>query len=65
MEGSTSGTKWSTENAPSEIAAERPAKRQVTDAGGRLVYIHALKSVIRDAESVKPGNESRTRDIKH
>ena len=51
--------------APTQGAAERAAKRQVSDAGGGQVYIHNPTGVIRDADTVKPGNESRPRDTKH
>ncbi|WP_244629294.1 DUF2188 domain-containing protein [Clavibacter capsici] len=48
-----------------QAAAERIAKVQVRDAGGGQVYIQTPKGVIRDADTVKPGNESPTRDKKH
>jgi len=51
--------------APTQGAAERAAKQQVRDAGGGQVYIHNPRGQIRDADTVRPGNESSTRDTKH
>lgn len=59
------GAKTPTAKAPTQGAAEKIAKKQTSDAGGGQVYIHTPKGVIRDADTVKPGNESRTRDTKH
>jgi hypothetical protein len=54
-----------TAKAPTQGAAEQKAKQQVRDAGGGQVVIHTPKGVIRDADTVRPGNESKTRDTKH
>lgn len=54
-----------TASARTQAAAERIAKQQVAAAGGGQVYIHTPKGVIRDADTVKPGNESRAKDTKH
>ena len=59
------GRSTPTAKAPTQGAAERIAKQQTSAAGGGQVYIHTPKGVIRDADTVKPGNESRTRDNKH
>jgi sucrose-6-phosphate hydrolase SacC (GH32 family) len=59
------GTTKPTAKAPTQSAAERTAKSQVSKAGGGQVYIHTPKGKIRDADTVKPGNESKTRDTKH
>lgn len=48
-----------------QAAAEKAAKKQVADAGGGQVYIRTPKGVIRDADTVKPGNESSHKDTKH
>lgn len=45
--------------------AEAKAKSQVDRAGGGQVYIHRPDGRIRDADTVKPGNESPKRDKKH
>lgn len=47
------------------IRVDIVTKKQVSDAGGGQVYIRTPKGVIRDADTVKPGNESPTRDTKH
>jgi len=54
-----------TATAPTQKAAERAAKKQVDAAGGGQVYIHRPNGQIRDADTVKPGNESPKRDTKH
>lgn len=54
-----------TANAATQRAAEVIAKAQTARAGGGQVYIHTPKGVIRDADTVKPGNESRTKDTRH
>ncbi len=54
-----------TATAPTQGAAEKIAKQQTAAAGGGQVYIHTPKGVIRDADTVKPGNESRAKDTKH
>lgn len=45
--------------------AEAKAKSQVDRAGGGQVYIHRPDGRIRDADTVKPGNESPKKDTKH
>lgn len=57
--GRTTGT------ARTQSDAEAQAKAQVTDAGGGQVYIHRPDGRIRDADTVKPGNESPAKDTKH
>lgn len=59
------GAKTPTAKAPTQSGAEKIAKKQVSDAGGGQVYIRTPKGVIRDADTVKPGNESPTKDTKH
>jgi hypothetical protein len=54
-----------TAKAPTQSAAERVAKTQTTAAGGGQVYVHRPNGQIRDADTVKPGNESKTRDTRH
>ena len=54
-----------TAKAPTQGAAEAKAKAQVKAAGGGQVYIHRPSGEIRDADTVKPGNESSTKDTKH
>ena len=54
-----------TANAPTQGAAEAKAKAQVDAAGGGQVIIHRPDGRIRDADTVKPGNESPKRDTKH
>jgi hypothetical protein len=54
-----------TATAPAQGAAEKIAKQQTSQAGGGQVYIHTPKGVIRDADTVKPGNESPRKDTKH
>lgn len=54
-----------TATAPTQRAAESKAKEQTANDGGGQVYIHTPKGVIRDADTVKPGNESKTKDTKH
>ena len=46
-------------------AAEAAAKAQLDAAGGGQVYIHRADGTIRDADTVKPGNESKAKDTKH
>ena len=58
------GTAAPTASARTQRAAEVIAKAQTSRAGGGQVYIHTPKGVIRDADTVKPGNESRVRDTK-
>ena len=50
--------------APTQSAAEAAAKAQAARAGGGQVYIHKPNGVIRDADTVEPG-ESSTRDTRH
>lgn len=59
------GASRPTATAPTQGAAERIAKKQTSDAGGGQVYIHTPKGVIRDADTVKPGNESPRKDTRH
>lgn len=54
-----------TAKAPTQKEAEAQAKAQVDAAGGGQVYIHRPNGQIRDADTVKPGNESPKRDTKH
>jgi len=54
-----------TATAPTQREAERVAKQEVSQAGGGQVYIHGRDGQIRDADTVKPGNESPTRDTRH
>jgi hypothetical protein len=54
-----------TATSPTQGSAEAEAKRQVRVAGGGQVVIRRPNGVIRDADTVKPGNESKTRDTKH
>lgn len=54
-----------TATAPTQSRAEAIAKGQVKDAGGGQVYIHNPRGVIRDADTVAPGNESARRDMRH
>lgn len=58
-EGKTTAT------AKTQGDAEAKAKSQVGQAGGGQVYIHRPDGKIRDADTVKPGNESPTKDTKH
>lgn len=60
----TSGGK-TTAKAPTQGEAEAKAKAQVDKAGGGQVYIHRPDGKIRDADTVKPGNESPKKDTKH
>lgn len=59
------GASKPTATARTQSAAERIAKQQTAAAGGGQVYIHTPKGVIRDADTVKPGNESRRKDTRH
>lgn len=59
------GTDRPTATARTQAEAEKAAKGQVAAAGGGQVYIRTPKGVIRDADTVKPGNESARRDTKH
>lgn len=59
------GSSKPTAAAPTQAAAEKIAKQQTAAAGGGQVYIRTPKGVIRDADTVKPGNESRRKDSKH
>jgi len=54
-----------TATARTQREAEAEAKSQVNDAGGGQVYIHRPDGRIRDADTVKPGNESSAKDTKH
>jgi len=54
-----------TAKARTQSEAEKQAKAQVSQAGGGQVYIHRPDGKIRDADTVKPGNESRTKATKH
>jgi len=54
-----------TATSSTQAGAEREAKRQVRDAGGGQVYIRNPRGQIRDADTVRPGNESKVRDTKH
>jgi hypothetical protein len=51
--------------AKTQKDAEKTAKAQVKADGGGQVVIHDKKGRIRDADTVKPGNESPTKDKKH
>lgn len=51
--------------APTQKKAEVLAKQQVKKAGGGEVRIHGRDGKIRDSDTVKPGNESKTKDKKH
>jgi len=51
--------------APTQARAEGKGKAHVKDAGGGQVIIHNPKGRIRDADTVKPGNESPKKDTKH
>ena len=59
------GRSGPTATARTQRDAEAIAKDQTARAGGGQVYIHTPKGVIRDADTVKPGNESRARDTRH
>lgn len=59
------GTSRPTATAPTQRAAETQAKEQTARAGGGQVYIHTPKGLIRDADTVAPGNESKAKDTKH
>lgn len=54
-----------TGKTPTQGAAEAKAKAQVKAAGGGQVYVHRPNGQIRDADTVKPGNESPKKDTKH
>lgn len=54
-----------TAKEPTQKKAEIAAKKQVKAAGGGQVVIHNRKGKIRDADTVKPGNESKRKDTKH
>lgn len=54
-----------TAKAPTQGKAEATAKAQVKKAGGGQVYVHRPDGTIRDADTVKPGNESPKKDTKH
>lgn len=54
-----------TAKEPTQKKAEVAAKKQVKAAGGGQVVIHNRKGKIRDADTVKPGNESKKKDTKH
>lgn len=54
-----------TAKAPTQSRAEAAAKKQTAAAGGGQVYIHRPDGRIRDADTVRPGNESSTKDTKH
>ena len=54
-----------TAKAPTQGKAETVAKKQVDKAGGGQVVTHRPNGRIRDADTVAPGNESKTRDKKH
>jgi hypothetical protein len=54
-----------TATARTQGDAEAAAKRQVSDQGGGQVVIHRPNGQIRDADTVKPGNESKAKDTKH
>lgn len=59
------GASTPTARATTQREAEAIAKGQTKRAGGGQVYIHTPKGRIRDADTVKPGVESRKRDAKH
>jgi hypothetical protein len=59
------GRRTPTATSQTQSGAEKTAKRQVSDAGGGQVVIHRPNGVIRDADTVSPGNESPTRDRRH
>lgn len=54
-----------TSRASTQGAAEAAAKQQTADAGGGQVYIRRPNGQIRDADTVRPGNESTAKDKKH
>jgi len=54
-----------TGEASTQKAAEAQAKAQVANAGGGQVFIHRPDGKIRDADTVRPGHESRAKDTKH
>lgn len=54
-----------TATARTQAAAEATAKQQVKQQGGGQVVIHRPDGRIRDADTVKPGNESKAKDTKH
>ena len=58
------GASKPTATSRTQSGAEKIAKKQTSDAGGGQVYIHNPKGVIRDADTVKPGNESPRKDTK-
>ncbi|MDJ0460002.1 DUF2188 domain-containing protein [Arthrobacter sp. NQ7] len=51
--------------ASTQKKAEVLAKQQVKMAGGGEVRIHGRDGKIRNSDTVKPGNESKTKDKKH
>lgn len=59
------GQGTTTAKAPTQGGAEAKAKAQVDKAGGGQVYIHRPNGQFRDADTVKPGNESKAKDAKH
>lgn len=59
------GSARPTAKVSTQGAAESIAKGQVAKAGGGQVYIRRPSGVIRDADTVKPGNESSKKDTKH
>ena len=54
-----------TGRAPTQGKAEVKAKAEVRAKGGGQVVVHTPKGKIRDADTVKPGNESPKKDTKH
>lgn len=54
-----------TARAATQGGAEARAKAQVGKAGGGQVYIHRPNGQIRDADTVKSGNESKAKDTRH
>lgn len=54
-----------TSTARTQKEAESQAKAEVHSAGGGQVYIHRPNGQIRDADTVKPGNESPKKDRRH
>lgn len=51
--------------ANTQAEAERIAKEYARNSGGGEVRIHGLDGLIRDSDTVAPGNESPVRDKKH
>jgi len=59
-------TKRASATAGDQTGAEKIAKEFSANSGGGEVKIHRVtgKKTIRDSDTVKPGNESKTKDKK-